>query len=545
MQSMGKGNDMDKFLLFVRKKYDENPFLYKSICAAVFITILAVVLLVVFFNRDKSDTISETKETKEINESMETSESDISSASVSETEEETISPVLETVYDDGLEKYDLHISEEQKVSGAVINVSEVKKNEEYALGMDVSKWQGKIDWTKVKESGIEFAMIRLGYRSDDTGEIFEDTFASYNLYNAAKNGIYTGVYFFSTAVNEDEAKKEAEWVVNYIKKYSISYPVVYNCEGFTNSDSRMNKVTNAERTKNAISFLTTVSNAGYKAMLYAGVLELENDKYYNTSDLEKSFDIWIARYPQKTYPEVLKPEYSGKYSMWQYTNMGKVSGIDGYVDLDISYYKVNEAVKPVEEGLTEVIDSVESLIKFTTVDEYVTAKIETNLRNEMSTINSTSLVAVIKNGEKVKRVGIGSNGWSKLIYNNQTVYAVTSLLKPYTEETTKIETTKTETTIPSTTISDTTVSTTSISTETTTMDLISSMKFKDVADSVTAKEETNLRSLPATDNSISKVVYTLKNGEYISRTGISDKGWSRVIYNGEILYAVTSYLKTD
>jgi len=77
------------------------------------------------------------------------------------------------------------------------------------------------------------------------------------------------------------------------------------------------------------------------------------------------------------------------------------------------------------------------------------------------------------------------------------------------------------------------------------MDLISSMKFKEVADSVTAKEETNLRSLPATDNSISKVVYTLKNGEYISRTGISDKGWSRVIYNGEILYAVTSYLKTD
>ena len=107
-----------------------------------------------------------------------------------------------------------------------------------SLGIDVSKFQGTIDWRQAADSGIEFAMVRVGYRTLETGEICEDTNARYNLQEAQANGLKVGAYFFSTAVTEEEAWAEADWVADLIAQYRITYPVAYNCEGFTNPKSR-------------------------------------------------------------------------------------------------------------------------------------------------------------------------------------------------------------------------------------------------------------------------------------------------------------------
>lgn len=121
-------------------------------------------------------------------------------------------------------------------SGANVEIGEVLENLpnenetlEITYGIDVSKYQGAIDWKQVAESGIDFAMIRVGYRTLKTGEIIADNNAKYNMQEAAKYGIKVGVYFFSTAVTREEAIEEADWVSDYISKYQITYPVVYNC----------------------------------------------------------------------------------------------------------------------------------------------------------------------------------------------------------------------------------------------------------------------------------------------------------------------------
>lgn len=175
------------------------------------------------------------------------------------------------------------------VYGEEVNVSSLPGDSaSYSNGIDVSKWQGTIDWKKVAASGIDYAMIRIGYRTDINGTICEDEYASYNLISAQAAGIKTGVYFFSTAVNEAEAIEEAEWVVDYIAGYAITYPVVYNCEDFTSQTSRMYGITNEDRTNNAIAFMSTISDEGYDAMLYAGKNELVDNRLWNTDDIKNS-----------------------------------------------------------------------------------------------------------------------------------------------------------------------------------------------------------------------------------------------------------------
>ena len=120
----------------------------------------------------------------------------------------------------------------------ILSASSVAENSNLTFGIDVSKYQGTIKWDKVAAGGIDFAMIRVGYRTQKTGEMCVDTNARYNMQEAQKNGIKVGVYFFSSAVNETEAIEEADWVADYISKYQITYPVAFDCEGFTDSASR-------------------------------------------------------------------------------------------------------------------------------------------------------------------------------------------------------------------------------------------------------------------------------------------------------------------
>ena len=157
--------------------------------------------------------------------------------------------------------------------GETVDIKNINAKKGLQNGIDVSKWQGKIDWGKVKNQKIDLAIIRIGYRGEN-GNIYKDEYADYNIQQADKAGILVGVYFFSTAVNTAEAKAEAEWVKENIKNYPISLPVVYDCEGFTKSDSRMYDLGSKEKTDNALSFINNVKNFGYEAMFYASKNDL-------------------------------------------------------------------------------------------------------------------------------------------------------------------------------------------------------------------------------------------------------------------------------
>ncbi len=204
-----------------------------------------------------------------------------------------------------------------------------------AHGIDVSKWQGKINWEKVKNDGVDFAMIRIGYRGED-GKLYKDEYADYNIQKALEQGLLIGAYFFSTATTKKEAEEEATFCAENIKYYPISYPVAYNCEGYDKQSSRMFNLTTTARTENAIAFLNKIKSYGYDPMMYSSVKEYI--LYWNTTLLEKNFKIWVARYSSPTYPEVTTPSYSGKYDMWQYSNTGAVKGIKGNTDMIVSYF---------------------------------------------------------------------------------------------------------------------------------------------------------------------------------------------------------------
>ena len=197
---------------------------------------------------------------------------------------------------------DMHNEDGQNVDIATILTSNrVDEIEGTTYGIDVAKYQGEIDWQKVADSGLDFAMIRIGYRTQKTGIITEDSLAAYNLQQALKAGLKVGVYFFSTAVTLEEAVEEATWVANYIAPYSITYPVAYNCEGFQKEDSRQYLLSTKERSDIAIQFLTSIYESSYTPMFYAAKNELEGDYLWDTSRIEKSFKIWVAQYPDVAY----------------------------------------------------------------------------------------------------------------------------------------------------------------------------------------------------------------------------------------------------
>ncbi|HHX11518.1 MAG TPA: glycoside hydrolase family 25, partial [Clostridiales bacterium] len=391
-------------------------------------------------------------------------------------------------------------------------------------GIDVAKWQGVIDWKKVKEEGITYAMIRVGFRTLDTGIIVEDPYGEYNIQQALKNGIKVGIYFFSTAINKEEAIEEAKWVAKFIGPYSITYPVAYNCEGFTDPNNRQYGMTKEERTDLAISFLDYIDKKDYTPMFYASKNELEGDAQWNTNTLSKKYKIWVAQYIN-TIGEDMKSSYSGEHHMWQYTSKGVVSGISGPVDLNLAYFEYEADAKPKDDKATEeVVADPTALINFKEVSETVTAKAETNLRSFPSSKDPDTIVAVLKYKDTAERIGVGDNGWSKLKYNGEILYAVTSYLTTdldYQEKQEKQE--KHENQVPSIDNPE------------------AGITFTQVNENVTAKEVTNLRIVPSTeiDDTVSEVLY---NGDIAIRTGIGDNGWSRVEYKGKTLYGVTSYM---
>ena len=194
------------------------------------------------------------------------------------------------------------------------------------LGIDISKWNGIIDWEKVKAAGVEFAIIRAGYRGSVTGALVEDPNFEANIKGATAAGMPVGVYFFTQAVNEVEAVEEASAVLELVKEYELEYPVFIDSEG-AGGNGRADGLDPETRTLVCEAFCRTIENAGYRAGVYASSWWYSNN--LRVSKLEKYF-IWLAEYKSA-------PQYEGYYNMWQYTSKGQIDGIEGNVDLNILY----------------------------------------------------------------------------------------------------------------------------------------------------------------------------------------------------------------
>lgn len=223
---------------------------------------------------------------------------------------------------DEIQKYLLEIRENDK---DIYNKLEVELVYENVKGIDVSSWQGEIDWEKVKATGIDFVMIRCGFRNLTNEEILVDKTFHYNIKEANRLGIPVGVYFYSTAINELEALEEATFVLNLIKDYDITYPVVYDFELF--NDKRTTGVSDRVINNNAIKFLDYIRAHGYNGMLYTNLHAINN--HWDISKFE-GYRIWFAQYIEEA-------TYEGYYDMWQYSDRGKVDGIVGNVDLNEGY----------------------------------------------------------------------------------------------------------------------------------------------------------------------------------------------------------------
>ncbi len=222
-------------------------------------------------------------------------------------------------------------------------------------GIDVSAHQQVINWDLVKTSGIEFAMIRVGYRGWGSGTIIEDKYFERNIREAKRVGIKVGVYFYSGAINTSEAIEEAQFVINKVRNYSLDYPIAFDFEDFENTESRYYKLDKNQRTDISIAFLEMVKRHGYTPMMYGNPNYFNNERYFDTSRIVTQYKVWLAHYywadsARNQYSDFVNFLASGKktgYSyegkqgtidMWQFSSEGIISGINGRVDLNISYF---------------------------------------------------------------------------------------------------------------------------------------------------------------------------------------------------------------
>ena len=192
------------------------------------------------------------------------------------------------------------------------------------MGIDISKHNGNIDWNAVKNSGVQYVILRCGYRGSASGVLVEDQKFKRNIQGATAAGLKVGIYFFSQAVNEVEAVEEASMTLSLIKKYRITYPVYIDVES---ANGRADGISKAARTSVINAFCQTIRNSGYTPGLYANKNWLTEK--INTGALG-GCKIWLAQY-------VAAPTYGGRYEMWQYSSRGSIAGIKGNVDLNVSY----------------------------------------------------------------------------------------------------------------------------------------------------------------------------------------------------------------
>ncbi len=202
------------------------------------------------------------------------------------------------------------------------------EDDEYTsrTGVDVSYYQGEIDWEKVSASGMKFAILRIGYRGYGTkGSLNPDATFQDNLEGAKQAGLDVGVYFFSQAVNEEEALEEAQFVLETLDGEALELPIVFDPEHISDTQARTDSVSAEQFTRNAAAFCAAVEDAGYEAMIYSNMVW---EAYWLDLKELADYPVWYADYeplPQTPYA----------FAIWQYTESGSVDGIEGNVDLNL------------------------------------------------------------------------------------------------------------------------------------------------------------------------------------------------------------------
>ena len=216
-----------------------------------------------------------------------------------------------------------------------IQIRLVPKYKRVYKGIDVSEWNGgTINWYQVKASGVDFVMIRIGYRGYGAeGNFAEDSCFKINMQGAKAAGLKVGVYFFTQAINTEEAKEEAIWVLNKLKQYNytVDLPIAIDTEssGEENGNGRADHLDVATRTAVCKTFAETIKANGYTPMIYAS-----KNWFYDNLDMSQllQYDTWLAHYADET-------DYKYHYEIWQYTSSGSVLGILGDTDLNYGYKK--------------------------------------------------------------------------------------------------------------------------------------------------------------------------------------------------------------
>lgn len=197
------------------------------------------------------------------------------------------------------------------------------KNSKTKIGIDVSRWQGDIDFNKVKEAGAEFVILRIGVESKQGEEIGMDSKYKQNIKRAKDAGLEVGVYLYSIALTQDVARSHAEWVIKALDGEKLDLPIVFDWENFNKWNEY--KLSFHDINSIANTFIETVEKSGYKGMLYSSKFYLEN-----IWENKNKYPVWLAHYTNKT-------NYEGKYDIWQMCNDGVIDGINGDVDIDIMY----------------------------------------------------------------------------------------------------------------------------------------------------------------------------------------------------------------
>ncbi len=206
-----------------------------------------------------------------------------------------------------------------------------EKSSVVAYGIDVSFWQGKIDWEKVKQSGKTFAIIRAG-STKGMDDYFEE-----NYKNAKAAGVYLGCYFYTYATTKEEALKDADMLLSWLEGKQFEYPVFYDMEDKTQLQSG---ITKDKRTEMCLAFMNKMEKAGWYVGTYANATWYKN--YLDENALGKAGELWLAAWTNSGQPD---KDYSDKYGLWQYSSEGKVNGIGGNVDLDVSYKNYPEIMR--------------------------------------------------------------------------------------------------------------------------------------------------------------------------------------------------------
>lgn len=287
-------------------------------------------------NNSKND---ETKETSENIRTLSNIEETSQSESESSTESKKVSYIvmeveaqIEYIYADGWQNIkgkNYYFEDSNAVTGWK-NIDGVQYyfNADGSLGsslvIDVSRYNGSIDWNSVKASGINYAMIRVGYRGYETANLVLDNRFHENMSQAIAAGVKVGAYIVTQAVNTTEAVEEASFIVSACSGYNISLPLAIDVESAGNGSGRGDKISSSQRTAVVNAFAQTVNNCGYSAVVYANKDWMNNRMYAGNI----SCSVWLAQYRSQC-------TYTGPFSMWQFTDKARVNGISGYVDMSV------------------------------------------------------------------------------------------------------------------------------------------------------------------------------------------------------------------